>query len=109
LPGQRPSSMANDKYEVLPKDKDLAKQVIDNRHQQTAMEIGKLGQFFGTEHAGQNIAGALILILALFGVGYTVFCEGRAFSVKDMWSVISPMITLALGYVFGVKAGVPRT
>lgn len=72
-------------------------------------ELGSLGKFFGSgETVKMNIAGLSIFILLLIGIAYTLivlFCEtkdnNKAISIIDFWGIITPIITLAMGFIFG--------
>ena len=64
------------------------------------LKSGWLGKFFGAPtHSPLNIAGLLIVLLVLTGVAMS-FIHGISDSIS-YWSKILPLITLALGYVFG--------
>ena len=61
-----------------------------------------LGKFFGsTRNAPLNIAGLVLFVLMLPGVAL-LFVEGK-FPAADYWKLITPAVTLILGYVFGRK------
>jgi hypothetical protein len=95
----------------LPKDKELAKQVLDNQNQreQTRANQGILGKIWGSSASiPSNIAALAIIALLLTGIIYTVCTmhieENKiALSIKDLWAIISPLITLSIGYLFGDK------
>ncbi len=100
----------------LPKDKQLAEKVIDGRqeeaklaaqHAELRIRRGALGWLFGTgRQSATNIAGLCIIALLLAGVVVSFRGTGdSAFSVKDFWSVIAPIIFGALGYIFGSTPG----
>lgn len=95
---------------------DVAKKLIDAKTEVTKSQFdnaeadkekGLLGRFFGIkEHASNNIAGIFILILLIIGTAYTVtmICfdfEMTHQQVLDFWEIIVPLMTLALGYIFG--------
>ena len=66
------------------------------------LDAGFLGKFFGGPLASpSNIAGAVCLLLVLSGICFTVY-QGLD-RCADYWKVISPLITLSLGYIFGKK------
>ena len=50
-----------------------------------------------------DIAGFTIVLLLLLGIGWTTICEDFS-NTKDLWAIITPIITLALGYLFGEKS-----
>ena len=95
-----------DKFQ-LPKDTGLAQQVLDN--EQKRHELGVLGKFFGANHSSaNNIAGTTVIVLILTGIGYTIFIGSKEYSdkdvsIKEFWGIITPIITLVLGYIFGKK------
>lgn len=93
----------------LPDDTDLAKQVLLNSHENSKLtrELGVLGKFFGSKDSAKiNIAGFFIIILTLSGIIFT-FCllrvtvSNQGISILDLWGILSPFITLSLGYIFG--------
>jgi hypothetical protein len=95
----------------LPKDKELAKQVLDNHNELTRIKTdqGVLGQIWGSSASiPNNIAALAILILLATGIIYT-FCvidkseTQIGLSIKDFWAIIAPLITLSIGYLFGDK------
>jgi len=53
-----------------------------------------------------NIAGLFIVLLLLIGSAYTFWmvlidsCENHT-KILEFWGMLSPMLTLALGYLFG--------
>ncbi len=70
-------------------------------------ERGILGRFWGSiEHSSNNIAGLFIVLLLIIGSGYTICmlksdsCDNHS-KVLEFWGMLSPMLTLALGYLFG--------
>lgn len=70
-------------------------------------ERGWLGRFFGSgKHSPNNIAGLLIILLLLIAVSYTTYMliykpETTHSNVLDFWGIITPLITLSMGYLFG--------
>lgn len=64
------------------------------------LEAGFLGRCFGSRaNAPMNIAGSLIFLLTISGI-VVLFCSS-SIPPADYWKIIVPIITLALGYVFG--------
>lgn len=96
----------------LPKDKELAKQVLDSHNELThkKVEQGFLGRIWGSSKSiPNNLAALLIVVLLVTGVGYTFLNVASpesqsGLSIKDLWAIIIPLITLAIGYLFGEKA-----
>ncbi len=74
------------------------------------LDSGFLGKFWGTSSSiPNNIAAVLIVLLILAGICYTFLVIGSPnnkipIAVKDFWSIITPPITLAIGYLFGKGA-----
>ncbi len=95
----------------LPEDPQLANKIIDSKHEisKKKVEHGFLGLVWGSSSSiPNNIAALTILILVFFGIIYSVQTvntkqEALGFSIKDCWSIIIPIITLAFGYLFGEK------
>lgn len=90
------------------------KKIIDAGVQQQKIEKegkkeerGLLGQFWGSiEHSSNNIAGLFILLLLIIASVYTfsMLCckpDGYHEKILDFWGIITPLLTLALGYLFG--------
>ena len=99
-------------FSQLPENPETSHKIIDNTFEESKMnrELGVLGQFFGSGNSIKiNIAGLFIFILVLTGIIYTasiLFCETsntKAIGILEFWGIITPLITLALGYIFGEK------
>jgi len=64
------------------------------------LEAGTLGKFFGSpQRAASSIAWVMIFLLICSGI-LTLFFN-CAISAAEYWKIIAPLITLALGYLFG--------
>jgi hypothetical protein len=64
------------------------------------LESGHLGKIFGaSSNAPTNIAGLLIFLFVFTGI-IILFIPCNT-SASDYWKWITPLITLALGYLFG--------
>jgi hypothetical protein len=60
---------------------------------------GKMGDFLGIgENGSINIAGIVIILLVVVG-GILTFVNFH--NSEDYWKIVSPLITLAFGYLFG--------
>ena len=76
-------------------------------NQQQKEKRGWVGKIWGEgSNSIINIAGMLIVLLLLIGALYTFIMIFRGTEethqqVLDFWNVIIPIITLALGYLFG--------
>ena len=96
----------------LPKDKELAKQLLDNHNELEKEKIqqGVLGKIWGSSTSiPNNIAALLILLLLLSGLIYScsafnISPEKISLPIKDFWLIITPLITLSIGYLFGDKS-----
>lgn len=69
--------------------------------------LGVIGRLFGSsEHASKNITASVCLLLIL-GVSiiscWVYYAKQDIVFIKSMWTNISPIITLSLGYLFGKK------
>jgi hypothetical protein len=70
---------------------------------QMDLDAGILGKLFGTsKNAPIYIAGCVVLLLVLAGIAVVVF--DTKVQPLEFWKMITPVITLALGFMFG-KAG----
>lgn len=96
----------------LPTNPETSHKIIDHTFEESKMtrELGLLGHFFGSGNSIKlNIAGLFIFILVITGIIYTacvLFCEStnpKAIGILEFWGIITPLITLALGYIFGKK------
>lgn len=99
----------------LPKDKELAKTVLEgsNEIKRLKAERGWVGGLWGNNtHVAGNIAGIVVVTLLLAGAVFTA-CHNSgtvgALSIAQFWAIISPLITLALGYLFGDMASQKRS
>ena len=70
------------------------------------IEAGLLGKFFGTnKNASLYIAAFIAIIMLIAGICYSFYapCDS-SLSAKDFWTIISPFITTALGFIIGRKS-----
>jgi len=98
-------------FNNLPSDPKTSQKIIDKTFEQDKrdQELGMLGKFFGaSDFVKINIAGLSILILVLSGIFYTVCIlfatltsNSKAIGIVEFWSIITPIITLSLGFIFG--------
>lgn len=64
------------------------------------LNSGILGKFFGnSEHVSVYIAGVIVIGVAGAGLVATL-CTGGATAVET-WKIITPIITMVLGFLFG--------
>ncbi|EKT3964961.1 hypothetical protein SL053_002221 [Flavobacterium psychrophilum] len=72
-------------------------------------ELGWFGLFFGgKELISLNLSGMLLIFLILSGVilSFKIYNKTEDLeNILKIWGVITPIITLTLGYIFGNKNG----
>lgn len=106
--------MANEiNFSNLPRDKELANKLVDNQNSldQLKTNQGVLGKLWGASSSvPNNIAGFLVCTLVLIGILYTFVAIGLqacgkslGLPIPDFWAIITPLITLSIGYLFGDK------
>ena len=71
-------------------------------HANRDLDRGTLGRFFGSpQQSAASIAWVVIFLLTCSGIAVLFF---KSFvPAIDYWTIITPIITLALGYLFGGK------
>ena len=86
---------------------DFRKLQETNKHEQEMVKYGWFGKVFGAEENSSKAITFTVLLLIL--LIWFIFCWGSVFytDVKeifiDTFKVITPIITLAFGYLFGKK------
>ena len=97
-------SQLNHRHEETMADKEhqFQKEMLDKK-------LGSLGRFFGQkEMIPLNVAGLLILMHVTFLVliSLKIFCSHTTDidTKTTLWDIGVPIITLALGYLFGIKS-----
>ncbi len=73
-------------------------------------EIGWLGKFFGSENNSARNMAITVIILVIFGALSFSICvlfnaQLDNALIKEVWNLVVPIITLALGYIFGKNNG----
>lgn len=67
------------------------------------LDAGLLGKVFGADNkASTNITGIVVVLLVISGISL-LFVDSKM-PAAEYWKVITPIITLALGYLFGKNA-----
>lgn len=70
-------------------------------------DLGWLGKFWGAgDNSSRNIAAIVcfLLILGASVASITIYCSTQDSSlIAKIWGYVTPIITLALGYIFGKK------
>jgi len=70
------------------------------RSQEMKLEAGVVGGFFGsTQRAASSIAWIMIFLLVCSGI--LILFVNIPIQISEYWKITSPLITLALGYLFG--------
>ena len=73
------------------------------------MEMGFIGRLWGnSQNAPFNIAGVLLFLLVVIGGVLSVAHHDSVSEIGEIWKVLSPMIGLILGYLFGMSHKTPR-
>ena len=81
----------------------------DQKHEKELLNtnLGVIGRLLGSaEHASKNITASIciLLILGVSVISCWVYYKKQDIAfIKSMWTSISPIITLSLGYLFGKK------
>jgi hypothetical protein len=98
-------------FKNLPQDPKTSHKIIDKAFEASIheRELGSLGKLFGSgDTVKMNIAGLTIIMLLMTGIIYTlsILCidtgnNNKAIGILDFWGIITPIITLALGFIFG--------
>jgi hypothetical protein len=64
------------------------------------LEAGWAGKCFGSKSiAPINIAGIFVMFLVISGIAVLFF--NSSIQASEYWKIIAPLLTLALGYLFG--------
>lgn len=87
-------------------------EILDKKHSHELncknKELGWLGWLFGgKELTSLNISGFLIFLLLVVGLVLTLKVYESKEDIENLlkiWSIITPIITLTLGYIFGSKS-----
>lgn len=70
------------------------------RVQEMNLEAGSLGRFFGSpQRAASSIAWITIFLLVISGI--IALFGTCSIAAPDYWKIITPIITLAFGFLFG--------
>ena len=71
-------------------------------HANKKIDRGTLGRFFGSpQQSAASIAWIMIFLLTCSGIAVLFFKS--SVPAIDYWTIITPLITLALGYLFGSR------
>lgn len=95
-------------FKNLPTDPATTQKMIEYHTSMADKEIGYLGKFFGSgDSVKVNVSGFCIIVLLAIGIIYTVLylffasSDTKAAGIIEFWGIITPIVTLALGYIFG--------
>lgn len=109
---EQQQTVTNHELEMQKEEHQFQLQMQQQQHEHEndlkSKDIGWLGKFFGTSDNGaRNIAITTIILLL---VGASVFsivvycCNKEDMTIiSNVWNKVIPVITLALGYIFGKK------
>ncbi len=96
----KPTSSTNDKVPEYNTIGTSEKYLLDKH--KIELEAGWLGKFFGSAHnAPVYIAGIIAVFLVITGT-FSFFIPAIS-TPGEIWKIIAPLISLALGYMFGKK------
>ena len=98
-------------FSQLPTDVSTTKKIIDKTSEENILErqLGLIGKLIGSgDNVKMNIATLTIIVLLGFAIIYTIIIciygeNTKAISIEKIWSIVLPVVTLALGYAFGKK------
>ena len=100
--------MANNYSDILSLNDECQKLAINSqsRLDEKRVELGWLGRFFGSsKNSGYNIACVTITLCALVGLFCMVWLlVNEKENPYVVWDHLISVITLSLGYLFGVKS-----
>lgn len=94
-------------------EKDIAKIKREKEESLLKIQLGRIGRLFGgNKNISHNIVAILISLILLFDIvsSIGIYCWGKEIDeseldlIKIIWQESAPLITLALGYVFGRKS-----
>jgi hypothetical protein len=91
-----PSESASASKARIKSEEEIKKRVI---------EAGLLGRLFGTNrNVSLYISAFIAIIMLIAGICYSFLIPNNSnLTVKDFWTIISPFITTALGFIIGKK------
>lgn len=86
-------------------DPKVIQQIAKYDYEKQKINPGKLGQLFGSpDYAPTNIIGLLLIFLIVIGSIYSCIPDNlKSFSTYQFWTLILPVITTIIGYLFGKK------
>lgn len=105
-------TIVNNELEMQKEEHQFQLQMQQQQHEHEndlkAKDIGWLGKFFGTSDNGARNIAITTIILLLVGASIfsaVVYCNNGEDTpiISSVWNKIIPVITLALGYIFGKK------
>ena len=64
------------------------------------LNSGMLGKFFGTsDNVSVYIAGVVVMVVVVTGLVVTFYPGGT--TAVETWKIITPIVTMILGFIFG--------
>lgn len=99
--------MANNYGDIAALNDECQKIAVDSRSKvdEKKAEMGILGRLFGSsKNSAYNIACLTIVLCLLVGLGGMAIniCKGAEVSLEP-WKALTSVITLAFGYLFGIR------
>jgi len=97
------------KFYDLPTDHRLASKIITENAKTEfhKAQLGVLGRFFGSsENVRLYIVGLIAVVILFIALVYTLMpsnWRSDTFGIKEMWTIITPIITTIVGYLIGSK------
>lgn len=80
--------------------------LTENDLKKDQIRAGLIGKIFGSnEYVTIYIAASVAILCIAAGFIITVFLKDAELGMgkKDIWAILSPLITASLGYIFGKK------
>lgn len=74
------------------------KVILDELTRRSEKEGGLMGKIFGTKRENASMYVALAICVLVVAIGVLVWMTSRDMQI---WSMVIPVITAALGYIFG--------
>jgi hypothetical protein len=87
----------------LPRDKDLATEVINSSSQLDAkrLDIGWIGKCFGSSSEKPGNIVAIVIVFSILIVVITLFSQVDSSTKREISTIFGGIITASLGYLFG--------
>jgi len=80
---------------------EIQSKIIDFEIERRKIELGLLGRLFGS-YPHIYCAMLIAIILLSFAIYYSYIKMDKPSDIIFIWEVVTPIVTLILGYIFGV-------